>query len=38
LLGQSITRGPRFFVALYGILIAISAALAVLEATTNLGG
>ncbi len=34
---QSITRGPRLFVALYGVLVAVSIALGVLEATTNLG-
>ena len=37
-LRQSIVHGPRVFVALYGVLIAISAVLAVVEATTNLGG
>jgi hypothetical protein len=37
-LRQSIARGPRVFVALYGVLIAISAVLVVVEATTNLGG
>jgi hypothetical protein len=37
-LRQSIARGPRVFVALYAVLIAISAVLAVIEATTNIGG
>jgi hypothetical protein len=35
---QSITRGPRMFVALYGVLIAISTVLAIVEATTSIGG
>lgn len=36
-LKKSITRGPKVFVGLYGVLVALSIGLAVLEATTKLG-
>ena len=36
-LKRSIVKGPRVFVALYAVLIAVSIGLAVVEITTNLG-